>query len=219
MKLAHHFTVDAPIETAWATLTDLEAVAPLLPGARLTGRDGDAYLGTMTVKVGPVTSEFAGRAAFAESDHADHRAVIEAKGKDSRGAGNAAATITARLVEEGGRTTVTVDTDMKIIGKLAQFGSGVLAQVSEKLMNQFADALEAKLAAGGAAAAGGAGSGAAAGAESERASAPEPEAIDLVGLAGPALARRLLPVLAGVAAGVLACLLVRRLRRRSGVDE
>jgi carbon monoxide dehydrogenase subunit G len=216
MKLENQFTVNAPIETAWDTLTDLDAVAPLLPGAQLTGRDGDAYLGKMKVKVGPVTSDFSGRATLTEADRGAHRAVIEAKGRDSRGAGNASATITARLVEEGDATRVTVDTDMKVVGKLAQFGSGVIAQVSEKMMNQFAASLEAKLAEGDQA------SEPEAAAQAEAApgalvAAPEParepEPLDLLGLAGPALARRLLPLAAALLAGLVVGLAIRFLRR------
>ncbi|WP_027502669.1 SRPBCC family protein [Rhodococcus sp. UNC363MFTsu5.1] len=218
MKLENQFTVNAPIETAWDTLTDLDAVAPLLPGAQLTGRDGDAYLGKMKVKVGPVTSEFSGRAALTETDRAAHRAVIEANGRDSRGAGNASATITAHLVEDGAATRVTVDTDMRVVGKLAQFGSGVIAQVSEKMMNQFAASLEAKLAAGepptepetAVPAAQGAPSGALVAAPEP---VGEPEPLDLLGLAGPALVRRLLPLAAAVLAGVVAGLAIRFLRR------
>ena len=147
MKIANEFTVSAPIEKAWDVLTDLEQVIPLMPGATMTGRDGDDVLGKVKVKVGPVTSEFAGKVHFVEQDRADHRAVIEGKGKESRGTGNAAATVTARLHDGGDRTRVTVDTDLKIVGKLAQFGSGMLQQVSEKLLGQFVDSLEAKLAA------------------------------------------------------------------------
>ena len=147
MKIANEFTVSAPIEKAWDVLTDLEQVIPLMPGATMTGRDGDDVLGKVKVKVGPVTSEFAGKVHFVEQDRADHRAVIEGKGKEARGTGNAAATVTARLHDGGDRTRVTVDTDLKIVGKLAQFGSGMLQQVSEKLLGQFVDSLEAKLAA------------------------------------------------------------------------
>ncbi|MFC7448616.1 SRPBCC family protein [Rhodococcus daqingensis] len=212
MKLENEFTVKAPIETAWDTLIDLDAIAPLLPGAQLTGRDGDAYLGKMKVKVGPVTSEFAGRAVLTETDRAAHRAVIEASGRDSRGAGNASATITARLVDDDGTTRVTVDTDMKIVGKLAQFGSGVIAQVSEKMMNQFAASLEAKLTAAESATEPGttAPSGPLVAAPEP---AAEPEALDLLGMAGPALVRRLLPLAAALLAGVVAGLLIRYLRR------
>jgi carbon monoxide dehydrogenase subunit G len=147
MKIANEFTVSAPIERAWAVLNDLEQVMPLMPGAQLTGRDGDDVLGKVKVKVGPVVSEFSGKVHFVEQDGRQHRAVIDAKGKEARGTGNAAATVTAQLHDEGERTRVTVDTDLKIVGKLAQFGSGMLQQVSEKLLGQFVDSLEAKLAA------------------------------------------------------------------------
>ncbi|AGZ51894.1 SRPBCC family protein [Mycobacterium kansasii] len=149
MKIANEFSVSAPIEQAWDVLCDLEKVIPLMPGAQLTGHDGDDYLGKVKVKVGPVTSEFSGRVHFVEQDRDQHRAVIDAKGKEARGTGNAAATVTAELHEAGERTRVTVDTDLKIVGKLAQFGSGMLQQVSEKLLSQFVDSLEAELAAPG----------------------------------------------------------------------
>jgi uncharacterized protein len=147
MKIANQFTVSAPIEQAWDVLCDPEQVIPLMPGAQLTGHEGDDYLGKVKVKVGPVTSEFSGKVRFIEQDRDQHRAVIDAKGKESRGTGNAAATVTAQLHEDGERTNVTVDTDLKIVGKLAQFGSGMLQQVSEKLLGQFVDSLEAELAA------------------------------------------------------------------------
>jgi uncharacterized protein len=147
MKIANEFTVSAPIEQAWDVLSDLEQVVPLMPGAALVGRDGDDFLGTVKVKVGPVTSEFTGKVHFVERSRDQHRAVIDGKGKEARGTGNAAATVTAQLHEAGERTRVTVDTDLKIVGKLAQFGSGMLQQVSEKLLSQFVDSLEAKLAA------------------------------------------------------------------------
>jgi carbon monoxide dehydrogenase subunit G len=146
MKIANQFTVGAPIDRAWDVMCDLEQVIPLMPGAQLTGHEGDDYLGKVKVKVGPVTSEFSGKVRFVEQDRDQHRAVIDAKGKESRGTGNAAATVTAQLHEDGERTSVTVDTDLKIVGKLAQFGSGMLQQVSEKLLGQFVESLEAKLA-------------------------------------------------------------------------
>src|SRR6201996_945811 len=145
MKIANQFTVSAPIEQAWDVLCDLEQVIPLMPGAALIGHEGDEYLGKVKVKVGPVTSEFSGKVRFVEQDRAQHRAVIDGKGKEARGSGNAAATVTAQLQEAGERTQVTVDTDLKIVGKLAQFGSGMLQQVSEKLLGQFVESLEAKL--------------------------------------------------------------------------
>lgn len=147
MKIANEFTVHAPIDRAWAVLTDLEGIAPCLPGAQLTGVDGDVYRGKVKVKVGPVVSEFAGTARFAEKDDAAYRAVIDAKGRDARSAGNAAAMITAQLRPEGDRTAVNVDTDLKISGKLAQFGSGMIKEVSQKLLGQFVTSLEAKIAA------------------------------------------------------------------------
>ncbi len=146
MKIANEFIVSAPIEKAWDVLNDLEQVMPLMPGAQLTGRDGDDVLGKVKIKVGPITSEFSGKVHFVEQNNDQYRAVIDAKGKEARGTGNAAATVTAQLHDAGGNTRVTVDTDLKIVGKLAQFGSGMLQQVSEKLLGQFVDSLEAKLA-------------------------------------------------------------------------
>jgi uncharacterized protein len=145
MKIANQFSVSAPIEQAWDVLCDLEQVIPLMPGAQLVGHEGDDYLGKVKVKVGPVTSEFTGKVRFVEQDRDQHRAVIDGKGKESRGTGNAAATVTAQLHDDGDRTHVTVDTDLKIVGKLAQFGSGMLQQVSEKLLGQFVESFEAKL--------------------------------------------------------------------------
>jgi hypothetical protein len=212
MKIANQFTVSAPIEQAWDVLSDLEQVIPLMPGAQLTGHEGDDYLGKVKVKVGPVTSEFSGKVRFVEQDRDQHRAVIDAKGKESRGTGNAAATVTARLDEDGERTSVTVDTDLKIVGKLAQFGSGMLQQVSEKLLGQFVESLEAKLAAENAPAPASPES-----PESPKSPAsaaqrqPEPEPIDLLELAGGDQLKKY----GSVALAVLAVLvLVWVLRRR-----
>ncbi len=145
MKITHEFTVHTPIDKAWAVLTDLEGIAPCLPGAQLTGVDGDVYSGKVKVKVGPVISDFNGTARFVEKDDTAHRAVIDAKGRDARSAGNAAALITAELRPSGDATVVSVDTDLKISGKLAQFGSGMIKEVSGKLLGQFVAALEAKI--------------------------------------------------------------------------
>ncbi|SPM29214.1 SRPBCC family protein [Mycobacterium terramassiliense] len=214
MKIANQFTVSAPIEQAWDVLCDLEQVIPLMPGAQLTGHEGDDYLGKVKVKVGPVTSEFSGKVRFVELDRDQHRAVIDGNGKESRGTGNAAATVTAQLHEDGGRTSVTVDTDLKIVGKLAQFGSGMLQQVSEKLLGQFVESLEAELAAKN-----GQTSGAAAGpaptttesAAGPRHAAAEPEPIDLLDLAGGDQLKKY----GAAAAAVLAVLvLIWVLRRR-----
>jgi carbon monoxide dehydrogenase subunit G len=154
MKIENEFTVGVPIERAWEVLTDLEGIAPCLPGARLTGVEGEVYTGKVKIKVGPVVSEYAGTARFAEKDDAAYRAVIDAKGRDSRGAGNASAAIHASLRPDGDRTVVSVSTDLNVSGKIAQFGSGMIKEVSGKLMGQFAANLEEKLlapAAGGAA--------------------------------------------------------------------
>jgi carbon monoxide dehydrogenase subunit G len=147
MKITNEFTVHTPIARAWQVLTDLEGIAPCMPGAALTGVDGDVYQGKVKIKVGPVISEFAGTARFTEKDEAGYRAVIDAKGRDARSAGNASALVTAVLTPAGESTSVSVDTDLKISGKLAQFGSGMIKEVSGKLLAQFVANLEAKLAA------------------------------------------------------------------------
>ncbi|XVV09717.1 SRPBCC family protein [Actinoplanes sp. CA-131856] len=153
MKITNEFTVHTPIDRAWQALTDLEGIAPCMPGAQLTGVEGDVYKGKVKVKVGPVISEFAGTAQFTEKDDKAYRAVIDAKGRDARSAGNAAALVTAVLSPSGDDSTVvSVDTDLKISGKLAQFGSGMIKEVSSKLLTQFVTNLEAKLAADAAAA-------------------------------------------------------------------
>jgi uncharacterized protein len=148
VKITNEFTVHTPIQHAWELLTDLPAIAPCMPGAVLTGVEGDTYKGKVKVKVGPVISEFAGTARFVEKSDADYRAAIDAKGRDARSAGQAAAVVTAVLHPAGDdSTTVSVDTDLKITGKLAQFGSGMIKEVSTKLLAQFVANLEAKLAA------------------------------------------------------------------------
>lgn len=147
MRITNEFAVAVPIDEAWAVLTDLEGIAPCLPGAQLTGVDGDVYRGRVKVKVGPVISEFAGTARFVEKDDAAYRGVIDAKGRDARSTGNASALVTAHLRPDGDRTLVSVDTDLKISGKLAQFGSGMIKEVSGRLVAQFVANLEARLAA------------------------------------------------------------------------
>ncbi|MFD5031384.1 SRPBCC family protein [Streptomyces sp. NPDC058405] len=145
MKIDNEFTVGVPIDRAWEALTDLEGIAPCMPGAQLTGVDGDVYSGNVKIKVGPVISQYAGTAQLVEKDEAAHRAVIRARGKDSRGAGNATALIDAVLHEEGAGTVVTVATDLNVTGKIAQFGSGMIQEVSVKLLGQFVQNLEAEL--------------------------------------------------------------------------
>ncbi len=210
MKIANEFTINAPIDQAWDVLSDLEQVVPLMPGAQLTGRDGDDYLGKVKVKVGPVTSEFNGKANFVERDQEQHRAVISGRGREARGSGNAAATVTTQLHPDGDNTRVTVDTDLKIVGKLAQFGSGMLQQVSEKLLGEFVKSLEAKLAASAEPAPQEAPDHAAAPA----AAAAEPAPIDLIELAGGGALKKYVPMaLVGLVVLVALALLGRRLRR------
>lgn len=223
MKIANEFTVSAPIERAWDVLTDLDQVIPLMPGAQMVGHEGENVLGKVKVKVGPATSEFSGKVHFVEQDRGQYRAVIDAQGKEARGTGNAAATVTAQLHDDGAdRTRVVVDTDLKIVGKLAQFGSGMLQQVSEKLLGQFVDALETKLAAENApavaapaedvTATNGAGVVGAVGAPAPApalvpAAQPEPEPIDLIDLAGGAVLKKYAPI-AAAAFGLVAVLVV-----------
>jgi hypothetical protein len=151
MELINDFTVNAPIDTAYATLTDVERIAPCLPGAQLTEIEGDTYRGLVKVKVGPITAQFKGQASFVEKDPAQHRAVLKAEGRDTGGKGNASALITAQLEElEPEVTKVTVTTDLTITGKVAQFGRGAMADVSEKLLRQFVTNLETTVLADGA---------------------------------------------------------------------
>jgi uncharacterized protein len=194
MKITNEFTVSAPAAQAWDVLTDLEHVVPLMPGAQLVGQEGDDYLGKIKVKVGPVTSEFSGKAHFVERDNEARRAVVDARGREARGTGNAAATITLAVHEAGERSRVTVDTDLKIVGKLAQFGSSMLQQVSEKLLGQFVDSLEAKLAGGNAEAV--ASQTASPNGQTQR-PVPEPAPIDLLDLAGGSALKKYGPPIFG----------------------
>jgi hypothetical protein len=153
MELTNDFTVNAPIDTAWDTLTDVERIAPCLPGAQLTEIEGDTYRGLVKVKVGPITAQFKGQASFIEKDTEQHRAVLKAEGRDTGGKGNASALITAQLEPIASDVTkVTVATDLTITGKVAQFGRGALADVSEKLLKQFVTNLESTVLTNGAAA-------------------------------------------------------------------
>ena len=148
MELTNEFTVSVPVADAWTVLTDVERIAPCLPGAELQEIAGDEYRGLVKVKVGPITAQYKGTAKFIEKDDATHRAVLRAEGRDTRGQGNASATITATLEPAGDGTSVRVVTDLTVTGKVAQFGRGVLADVSVKLLGQFVDCLEHDLLAG-----------------------------------------------------------------------
>lgn len=143
MEINNSFEVKAPIDVAWATLTDLARIAPCLPGATLTSIEGDVYKGHVTVKVGPIVAKFGGQAIFQERNDTAHRAVLKGEGRDSTGKGNASAIITAQLeVVDADTTRCTVNTDLTITGKIAQFGRGALADVSDKLLKQFVVNLE-----------------------------------------------------------------------------
>jgi carbon monoxide dehydrogenase subunit G len=146
MKLENEFTVPAPIDRAWAVLLDLDRVAPCLPGAAMEGSDGDEHTGTMTVKIGPITARYKGTVKIEEADEQAHRAVMRAQARDSRGQGTAAATITSTMSEVEGGTRVQVETDMRVTGPAAQFGRGVMQDVSAKLMGRFADCLAEEIA-------------------------------------------------------------------------
>jgi carbon monoxide dehydrogenase subunit G len=145
VQLENSFTVPVPVDEAWRVLLDIERIAPCMPGAALDTVTGDEFTGRVKVKLGPINLTYQGKAAFVEKDEAAHRAVIDAKGKDQRGNGTAAATITAKLADEGGQTRVDVVTDLNITGRPAQFGRGVMTDVGNKLLGQFADKLAAQL--------------------------------------------------------------------------
>ena len=247
MKLRNEFSVPAPVERAWAVLLDVERVAPCLPGAALGGGDGKEYAGTMTIKIGPVTSAYEGTVRIEEADDDARRAVLRAEARDARGAGTAAATITTEMerAEEG--TRVLVDTDLKVSGPAAQFGRGVMQDVSGKLMGQFAANLAEEIAADPALArgdaggeahpvrdsavgplpAGPAGDAALAAARSRPGggtqAAPRarprraPEVLDVGAVGRAAILRRVVPVAGGVAAVATLVWAARRSTRRGRI--
>jgi uncharacterized protein len=145
MELTNEFRVGVPVERAWEVLTDVELIAPCMPGAQLQEIEGEEYRGVVKVKVGPITAQYKGAARFLEKDEAAHRVVLRAEGRETRGQGNANATITATMDPDGDGTKVAVVTDLTVTGRVAQFGRGVLADVSSKLLGQFVDCLEGKL--------------------------------------------------------------------------
>jgi hypothetical protein len=148
VELTNEFRVSVPVADAWAVLTDVERIAPCLPGAQLQEIEGDEYRGIVKVKVGPITAQYKGKATFQSKDDDAHVAVLKAEGRDTRGQGNASALITATLKPDGDGTEVKVVTDLTITGKVAQFGRGVLVDVSGKLLTQFVECLENDLLSG-----------------------------------------------------------------------
>jgi carbon monoxide dehydrogenase subunit G len=138
MDLNHAFTVEVPVEDAWRILTDVERIAPCLPGAQLQEIEGDIYRGAVKVKVGPIQAQFKGQASFVEFDDVAHKVVLKGEGRDIGGKGNASALITAELTAlTATSTSVTVNTDLSVTGKVAQFGRGAMADISDKLLAQF----------------------------------------------------------------------------------
>lgn len=230
MNIDDEFRISVPIEHAWEVLTDIEGIAPCMPGAQLTGSEGDTYSGKIKLKVGPVTCEYAGTATFVEKDAIAHQAVIRAKGAERRGAGNASATVIAQLCPDGDQTLARVGTELEISGMMAQFGSCVLSKVSHKLLGQFVDRLEARLAREHLAGRPATlptdltipGEGTQAGDRSVSLllsvgtvphlarPAPEPEAINLLQLAGGPMAKRVAPVALALAKDVWASLVLRQ---------
>ena len=235
MELVNDFTVNVPVGEAWTTLTDVERIAPCLPGAQLQEVEGDTYRGVVKVKVGPILAQFKGEAVFVEKDETNHKAVLKAAGRDTGGKGNASAMITAQLTPRGDSTThVQVNTDLTITGKVAQFGRGALADVSNKLLGQFVENFETTVLGKGAApvaaatptaatptAAGPDPAPAAADPAASAASSDQPTVrkidqpdaapLDLAQVAGGAMLKRLLPLVGVV--GLVLVILLRRRRR------
>jgi carbon monoxide dehydrogenase subunit G len=149
MRFEHEFYLSLPIDKAWAVVTDIERIAPCMPGAQLEEANGDSYKGSVKVRVGPITTQYRGTAVIVEKDAAARRMVLDGKGADSFGQGNAAAAVVGLLHDEGERTRVTLTTDLQISGKVAQLGQGVMKDVSAKLLKQFVTNLEKKLSAEG----------------------------------------------------------------------
>jgi len=146
MELINEFTVNRPIHEAWAVITDVERIAPCLPGAQLQEIEGDSYRGVVKVKVGPISAALKGEAHFLERDDANYRAVLKGDGRDTKGNGNASAIITASLQQISPTSAkCTVHTKLDMTGKVAQFGRGALADISGKLMLQFSKNLDAML--------------------------------------------------------------------------
>jgi carbon monoxide dehydrogenase subunit G len=145
MELTQTFTVPVPLDVAWKALNDPERIAPCMPGATLESFEGDAFTGSVKVKLGPIGLTYRGRARFVRADPETSTVVIEGTGKDAKGNGTASATVTAVLTEDAGRTTVATTTDLAITGKPAQFGRGVMNDVANKIVGQFATNLAALL--------------------------------------------------------------------------
>ena len=148
MDLTHRFSVPTGVAEAWDAFNDLEGLAPCFPGATITSVDGDEFSGSVKIKLGPISLMYNGSGRYIERNDADRRVVIEARGKDKRGNGTATATVTASFAESGGQTDVEVLTYLVITGKPAQFGRGVISDVSDKLLDQFVSCVSGRFADG-----------------------------------------------------------------------
>ncbi|KAB1140389.1 carbon monoxide dehydrogenase [Streptomyces luteolifulvus] len=205
MELHHEFTVPVPVDDAWRTLLDIERIAPCLPGATVEDYDGKTVTGSVKVKLGPITVAYKGTAVFEEQDETAHRMVLTANGRETRGQGTARATVTGTLSEQNGGTAVSVRTELTVTGRPAQFGRGVLGEVGDRLVGQFAACLSEKLTQPVAPAA--------EGAVAEEAW-EENEPLDLFRTAGVPVAKRAVVAVAAVTAVVaLVMAVVRRCRR------
>ncbi|MCX6529157.1 MAG: SRPBCC family protein [Actinobacteria bacterium] len=209
MELNHHFTVNVPVAEAWKILTNVELIAPCLPGAQLQEVEGDTYRGVVKVKVGPIQAQFKGQASFLERNDVDHKAVLKGEGRDTGGKGNASALITAQLTSISATSTkVEVNTDLAITGKVAQFGRGAMADISDKLLAQFSENLNTLISeipsdAAAEPAVAEVEEVAAPSASAEpvvrKIDAPEAAPINLLDAAGSTMLKRALPVVAGIA--------------------
>lgn len=149
MDLTHKFSVPTGIDETWAHFNDIASVAECFPGATVNSVEGDTFAGSCKVKLGPIALVYNGSGTFVEKDETAHRFVVEAKGKDKRGNGTAGANVTVSMADTSGSTDVEVVTDLSITGKPAQFGRGVMQDVSDKLLGQFVACLETRLAGAG----------------------------------------------------------------------
>ena len=208
VELEHSFTVPADIDTAWNTLLDVERIAMCMPGATLISVEGDTFKGEVKIKLGPITMVFGGTASFVDKDVANHRLVINASGSETKGTSTAQATVTTQLVAESPTLTrVDVNTDLAITGKPAQFGRGVMSDVAGRIIGQFAGNLEGVIATGS-----GGGGTTSTDASAPAAASPAPaaaDAIDMMEVAGGAVAKKLIPVVLVVVALVAAWLLLK----------
>ena len=209
MDLNHEFIVNVPVNDAWVILTDLERIAPCLPGAQLTEVEGDTYRGQVKVKVGPIVAQFKGQASFVSRDDIAHTASLKGEGRDTTGKGTASAIITAQLTEVTPTSTkCTVVTNLTISGKVAQFGRGALADVSDKLLAQFSENLNQLINSSPATTTTTAASTevAAAMPEIRKIESAEVAPLDLLGTAGAPILKRAIPVVVALVAVVIAAI-------------